>query len=305
MVEKKKSNRSSVFVAFVLGLAIGCLISSAVLFNFIVQYSKDTQIPVINVGITDDKDKLSGDKDGSTGNGAAGQNGSGTGNGVTGEIDYTTLKKYNPSFKVVDADKTWEAVNDINIFKIAYDNVTGDITVDGVGDKVIAPGTSNSYYFELVNDGDCGVDYSVIMNATLSNNVTSIPVEVKLSDYTGRYLVGSETTWNDVLDIKDIKEEGQLSSGNKMRYNFSWQWPFESGNDEYDTFLGNLAVNEDITLTITINTLATANVDAVGGVETGDNSQIMTYAIIAGVAGCAMLLLLFMGKKRKDDEDED
>jgi hypothetical protein len=31
-------------------------------------------------------------------------------------------------------------------------------------------------------------------------------------------------------------EEGKLSEGHKARYVFSWQWPYESGNDEY-TFL--------------------------------------------------------------------
>lgn len=298
MVEKKKEKkRSSVMFAFLFGLAIGCLVSCVFVSNFLIQYSQQAQIPVVNVDVTNDDDKLFKDDDKDSKDDDT--------NKKKDEIDYTVVKKFHPNFKVEDSDGTWVAQNNVNIFKMAYDNETGDITVDGVGIKVIAPGTTNSYYFDLVNSGDCGVDYSVMMSAELSNNITSIPVEVKLSDYQGKYIIGSETTWDDVMAINDVKEEGQLSKGHKMRYNFSWQWPFESGNDEYDTMLGNLAVNEDVTLTITIKTLATADAEAIGGVETGDSSHIMTYALVAGVAGCAMIFLLLLGKKRKDDEDED
>jgi hypothetical protein len=40
-----------------------------------------------------------------------------------------------------------------------------------------------------------------------------------------------------------------------MPYILQWRWPFDI-DDEYDTMLGNLAVEEDISLTIVIRTTA-------------------------------------------------
>lgn len=280
MVEKKK-NKKSVLFAFVFGLAIGCLISCVLLAGFLVDYAQRVTIPVVDVDLNKDnidKDKLD---------------------------NLEEYYNFQPGFKVTDAEGTWVTQSSVSIFKISYDNETGETTVTGTGsDKFIAPGTSNSYYFDLVNTGNVGLDYQVKMKAILSDNITSIPVEVKLSDHNGKYQVGSETTWENVLTLNEVVEEGKLSEGRKARYMFSWQWPYESDNDEYDTLLGNLAVNEDVTLTVEIKTLATANIDSIGGVHTGDNTQVMLY--VAGAVGsCALIIfLIILGKKDKEDEEE-
>ena len=291
MVEKKKEKKKkSALLWFIFGLSIGCLVSCALLANFLAEYAKNSTIPVVKVEITDDEDKLSNkDKDNK-------------GDAETVLKEYYNLK---PGFKVVDAEQTWVSANKISIFKVSYDNETGETTVSGTGNnKVIAPGTTNTYYFELINTGNTGLDYQVKMDASLSDNINSIPVDVKLSDHNGRYVLGSETLWQNVSVMNDVVDEGKLSKGNKARYVFSWQWPYESGNDEYDTYLGDLAVEEDVTLTVNITVVATGNGSATGGiVTTGDNSQVVLYAGLAGVSALLMIFLLMKTKKGEDDEE--
>ena len=296
MVEKKKKRNKSMLLGFILGLSIGCLVSCVFLAGFLVEFAQQSKVPTVDVGVTDDKNKVEVDSNTNTD----------TNSGNKDKVE-EVKKKYNlkSGFEVVDLDQTWVGHTGINIFKVSYDE-TGDITVEGNGNKVIAPGTMNSYYFDLVNTGQTGIDYQMKMEAILSDNITSIPVEVKLNDQDGKYVVGTETTWNDVVALNDVNVEGQISKGHKMRYMFSWQWPYESGNDEFDTMLGNLAVGEDVTLTIKISTLATGNGSATGGiVATGDNSKVMVYALGAGVSAVLMIFFVILGKKGEDDEAED
>lgn len=297
MVEKKENKKKkSPLLWFIFGLTIGCLVSFVFLASFLVDYAEKSTIPVVKVDITNDEDKIINDKN----NGENDKN--------TGEDAGTIVEEYynlKPGFKVEDAEQTWVSQNNVSIFKISYDNETGETTVSGTGNnKVIAPGTTNSYYFDLINTGNTGLDYQVSMKAYLSDNITSIPVEVKLNDHTGKYIVGTETSWENVSSMNDVVEEGKLSEDHKARYVFSWQWPYESGNDEYDTYLGNLAVNEDVTLTVEIKTLATGNSGVAGGIPTGDNTDIAIYVAIGGISCAAMLFLVILGKKDKDDEEK-
>jgi len=285
MIENKNRVNASSMMFFASIMAIACLISGVLLCSALVEYAENSSIPVATVNVVEPMNEVLVEEE---------------------EEIYTIVREryqFNPSFKIVDSEKTWVAENEVNIFKVAYDNDLGEITVQGNGNKVIAPGTMNSYYFELVNDGDVGIDYQVVMEAYLSDNVTTIPVETKLSDYTGRYILGSETSWEDVLEVNRVNEEGELSAGNTMRYVFSWQWPFESGNDEFDTMLGNLATDEDITLTIKINALATADESAQGGFATGDDANVGVFFTSTIVSfGIMMLLIVLYRKGAKEDE---
>ena len=284
MVEKRRNNASGLmFLCMVLSIA--CLISGVMLCGSLVAYAEKSSIPVASMSIVSPINEMEVDE----------------------EIYTIVRNRYNlvPSFRVEDADKVWVDRNEVNIFKFAYDNELGEVTVVGNGSKVIAPGTMNSYYFELINDGEVPVEYAVSMEAYFSNENYKIPVEAKLSDYTGRYIVGSETSWEGVLEVNRVSESGELSEGNKMRYVFSWQWPFESGNDEYDTMLGNLAVDEDLTLTVVINTIAQADENAGGGFATGDDANIgILMASTIGSLGLIVILITALKKEKEAEEDE-
>ena len=286
----EKENRRSTVFTFAMFMAILCLISGVLLCGELLDYAIESNTPVTSIDIADSGNEVS----------------------VDGEDDedihalVKTRIRANPSIQFSDADKIWLAGdNEVNIFKVSYDNELGDITVDGVGNKVIAPGTTNTYYFELENTGNVGIDYQVTMNAYISDNITTIPVDAKLSDYNGRYIIGSETSWENVLEVNPdrVNDTGELSVGNKMRYIFSWQWPYESGNDEFDTMLGNLAVDEEVTLTVEINAVAMADEYAEGGFQTGDDTDVAGIAI-AAVASFSMFIFL-LALRRKEEEDEE
>lgn len=265
-------------------MGISCMISGVMLCGSLVTYAIENNIPVTTVNIVEEEDLVEVDED--------------------IHVLVRNRVKAEPKFNVVDADQVWVENNEINIFKVEYDNDLGEVTVSGNGNKVIAPGTTNTYYFELQNNGNVGVEYQVTMNAYISDNITRIPVNAKLSDYDGRYIIGSETSWENVLAVtpERVNDSGELSVGNKMRYIFSWEWPYESGDDEFDTMLGNLAVDEDVTLTVEINTVAMADEYADGGFKTGDDANIGIYL---GAGGVALSVIVFLVIKRRKEEDDE
>lgn len=207
-------------------------------------------------------------------------------------------------FHVEDENTIWKSDTQVEIFRATYENAQGQVTVKSSrADKVVAPGTENSYTFALKNTAKGPVEYSMSMKAYLSNDSYAIPVQVKVSrDTDQRYLLGSGSAYADVLKLNTVKDSGTLKKGYVMPYTLSWQWPFE-GDDVYDTMLGNL--EEDLTLTIVIETLASyAPAGTGGGIpQTGDTSGIALWftVMLASVAGLMCLLLLM---RRKGEEYE-
>ena len=226
----------------------------------------------------------------------------------------------DPHFQVEDDEQVWKAEGrtDIEIFKISYDN-NGDavFTVNSEnGDKVIAPGTGFDYEFTLVNDGGKDVSYTFVVEAYFEGTDEIIPVEAKLQEKNGEYLLGAADEWKPVLELDGITKSGQLSAGYLSTYKLSWQWPFErfdgeglDANDAFDTMLGNLAADgEDLELHIIIKTLAEADEDVppTTGEEppqTGDSS-ITVWAILA-VAALALIIFLPIISRRKNGEGEE
>lgn len=229
------------------------------------------------------------------------------------------LSRFAPAFRaltstgavVYDEDQIWSTSTDINIFKIQYDN-NGDMkyTVNSSNsDKVVAPGTENTYMFTLRNDAKQNMKYTLVVEASFSNAEYKIPVEAKLYDYSGKYIAGTADTWVPVLEL-NATEEGNLSAGNIADYTLRWQWPFErteesglEANDAYDTLLGNMVANgEDISLNITIRTIAEIDDDPGGeNPPTGDDSHIVLFSAVAVVSLGGIVFLLV--KKRKLEEE--
>lgn len=209
----------------------------------------------------------------------------------------------SPGFRVYDENTVWSSHTDVEIFRISYKNGSGQVTVNSAnGEKLLAPGTENTYLFTLENTGNVALDYTLSMDAYFSNDETPIPVYARVTDYKGNYLLGSAEEKEDVLNLKQVQKKGSLTAGYVAPYTLEWEWPFEL-DDTYDTMLGNMAVDEDITLTIVIMTTATYCPDQTiveGNPKTGDDSQILLLSGIMVSSGMALILLLLPKKKRED-----
>ena len=226
-----------------------------------------------------------------------------------GFIEEVVNKQLNPDITVHDDVRTWETETKVDVFKIAYENGEAVVTVDGMGDKVIAPGTGNEYTFYLKNTGNVMLDYTLKIEAFFTPDTQPIPVEARLKGYDGTYLLGAEDSWADVLALNQVKDEASISVNRYAYYTLEWQWPYESGDDAYDTLLGNMAANEDLTLTIVIKTVATGE-DMATEIHTkpvgsGDNTNLLGWIGLAATAMPAVVFIIIRKKRLiKSDESE-
>lgn len=173
-------------------------------------------------------------------------------------------------FTAEDGHQIWSTETDIDIFRITYDE-TGEVNVISSNtDKLIAPGTTDTYSFTLKNNGSFKLKYTVRILAWVTPSDVALPVLARVTGRGGAYLAGGPAAWVPVLDIDGLTETSTLQPHNNAIYSLDWQWPFESGNDAYDTLLGNLAVGEDLTLTIRIETIAEEDTSGGGGGGGGD-----------------------------------
>lgn len=127
----------------------------------------------------------------------------------------------------------------LTLFKIEYQNETGEITVQGSnGEDLVAPGTAVDYDIRLRNSDDVAIDF-VLLPSVRYLTEDPIPLQVKLVDNYGNYLLGSDTEWVGIDSLNGIAHKGTVREGEVYSYYLSWQWAFESGDDAYDTYLGN------------------------------------------------------------------
>lgn len=216
-----------------------------------------------------------------------------------------------PGFSIYDENTVWSTETEIQIFKVSYDN-NGDAVftvASGAGDKVIAPGTENTYTWTLKNSEDKALEYTMEVLAWFEGTDQIIPVEARLLGPEG-YMTGSADSWKPVLDLNQTRS-GSLASGQTEDYVLDWRWPFERGegdelnaNDAFDTMLGNLAASgeEPLSLHILIRTIAEIDEDPP---ITGEEEVIITWSIISLVALILIIvLLIWMRKERKALEAE-
>lgn len=240
-------------------------------------------------------------------------------------FDSHRLLAAQPNLKVYDENTVWAGDTAVEIFKVSYANGSSQITVQSSnGDKVIAPGTNNTYIFGLDNTGNVALDYSVTVNAVCeiigkdlpSGQGTSyeIPVNAAVSytrDAAETYLFGAAGNNEPIVQMVNVTHSGSVGAGKYIPFTLYWEWPFESGNDALDTFLGNEAAGleldgQEIRLTITIQTVAeySADPNADDGVpNTGDDG--IGLAVIMMVASTAGLILLLIPPRRKRRESND
>jgi len=154
-----------------------------------------------------------------------------------------------------------EPEGSIELFRIEYENESGEITVQGVNaENVVAPGTTVSYDIRLRNHDDVVIDF--LMTPTVDFlSADEVPVEFKMVDSYGNYILGSETEWAAAGDMNALAHKGSIHPGEVFTYHVTWQWVFEvdDAQDAYDTYLGNQGGDMVPGVAVGITTDATAN----------------------------------------------
>jgi len=214
-------------------------------------------------------------------------------------------KPFNPNFEVSDEKKVWVTDTKVDIFHMSYENSEKKVTVkSNKKDKLIAPGTENSYIFKLKNTGNVPLDYELDIDAYISPDGYQIPIECRIYRYDGKWIAGQSDKYVDISTLDSTYDRDCLGSSRYTYYTLEWLWPFESGNDENDTLLGNMAVKEDITLTIEIKTIATANENisnnkGIYSPDTGDDRNILFWAVLF-VASFILLIITSVIKSKSE-----
>jgi len=209
-------------------------------------------------------------------------------------------------FEVVDDKGVWTTSTPVDIFKVSYEDGAGNIIVHSSdGDKVIAPGTSNSYTFKLKNTGDVALDYTVSIDAYFEPTGLNIPIEARVNRYDGLWVVGNLVTFDNVAALDAAEDSAVLGAGKYTYYTLEWQWPFE-GDNTFDTLLGNRAVNEDLTFTIVINTIASGNENAnnPSGIRPPNTAEESNLVLWVSMSAFSLLMLLFLLLYKREEEEE-
>lgn len=212
-----------------------------------------------------------------------------------------------PDMLTSDENAQWQVNTDVDLFKTAYANDKGEITVKSLkDDKIIAPGTSNEYEFFVKNTGNISLNYTMLLDSVFTLSNRDLPMQVRLRSG-DRWILGSENSWVYSESLSGIIETGTVDVNKYVVYTFEWQWPFEDGiddalilNDLNDTIIAEAAVNQDVTFKLSIETQSVATPGAVpvngNGIELAEPlvlwnilSRVVFPAIIA--AGILIILL--------------
>lgn len=200
----------------------------------------------------------------------------------------------------------WLSETKLEIFRIRYEGEKG-MTVEGTdGSKVIAPGTSNEFVFTLKNTENNLLDYEMTMEAVVTGTEYSLPVRVRLRDDNGNYLLGDAGHTEGVMKLNTVRTQQKLSAERYAQYFLEWEWPFEQGDDAYDTMLGNLSQKKDISLSIGIKTVSTRSDDDSGekyGVPNTGESLVL-ISVLVTMSGGSLLLVFLLARRIKDEGKE-
>lgn len=227
-----------------------------------------------------------------------------------------------PNSESSDSNVVWETDTNVNIFSAYYINEDGIITVQSATDeKVVAPGTSGYYRFDLKNTGNVALDFTCLLTTEVVINgaeFENLPIVIRLRDYKGNYLIGSADEWECFDKVSMDTHAMTLGKSSYVYYELEWRWAFESeieGSDAFDTFIGNVSADEGVYLTINIETTATqsSEADVSGGiysedVATGGHINIIPYVILNIILFIVLVSLIVFSvllKKKKvviDDE---
>ena len=228
---------------------------------------------------------------------------SGTDNG-----DKDGFKK-NPSAIVYDDDRVWTTNSKFEVFSISDENGEKKITVQSSNeDKVIAPGTEFSYVFKIKNTGNVALDNEVQVNAYITPDDVIIPITGRLSRYDGKWIAGDRENYAEVDELDLAADVTTIGAGKYAYYVLDWKWPFESGDDELDTMLGDMSITQEITFTLEVTTYSVESPDpgadgGIGAPQTGDTSNLILWLAVAIGALFILLILFFIDRKDRNKEE--
>ena len=197
---------------------------------------------------------------------------------------------------------------EIQVFYAEYGK-DGEITVKSdFGDKVVAPGTENSYNLYVRNVGKVPISYILEAESRITVDVngqqTEIPIEASFYTPRSSYLLGGEESLENLGKLDGVKDSSGLSPEHQAKYTLCWSWPFD-GDDEFDTLLGNLAAEgEELTVKVTFNVTAAYDPNAGGGSPiTGGSSNIGLWVALFVISTFTLIILLFLRKREQDEEN--
>lgn len=200
---------------------------------------------------------------------------------------------------------------EIQIFSAEYES-DGNITVKSAyGNRVVAPGTENSYDIYVRNVGKVPISYVLEAQSRITFDVNGkqieIPIKANFSDPNNNYLLGSENEKVSLAKLDKLKDSSGLSPDHQAKYTLSWSWPFD-GDDEFDTLLGNLAASEgeELTVKVAFSVAASYDPNAEGGAPiTGDSTNIGLWVALFVTSTFTLIILLFLRKKENDEENSE
>lgn len=177
-------------------------------------------------------------------------------------------------------------VAQLNLFQTVYDE-----TVDGNGDKVVAPGTEGFNILRLKNESENSITYTAVLYRIRSNE--ELPVQVALQgenftdteNYALPYDVPPESVLRSVT--------GTLPADQIQDFDIAWLWQFETDEeqDRIDTILGNRDELDNITVGVYI--VVEDDGYTVEPAPTGDETHVLMYLTLMGISLCVLLLLLW------------
>ena len=199
---------------------------------------------------------------------------------------------------------------ELDVFQVSYKNDAGEITIQGAdGEKVVAPGSAIDYTVRLRNKDKIAIDYTLIANVEIVNESEvkdlTIPLLFRMIDPDEHYLAGDARTWVDHAALDGIHDNRTIKSNESVEYVFQWNWPFEGGSDELDTYLGTLAAEENIGIKVSFTLRAEANtsIDANGGFWNSGAGTTFVIILFTILLIIAIVLLIIAIIKRKQKEE--
>lgn len=198
------------------------------------------------------------------------------------DADVIFLVPRDPSFDANDALQDWSEKSKIDIFSASYSNAKGETVVESAtGEGIVAPGVENHYQFYIKNDGNVALDYQILLRPAITVSGLmlpneSFPIEVRIRNQSGDYLVGSEEQWVNLWQMDEVADEGILGKNSYYSYILEWKWLYDAGQDELDTMLGSLSAEEKVEFRLDITSMAQESLDsnATGGLPTGNNTPL-------------------------------
>lgn len=203
---------------------------------------------------------------------------------------------------IANSNQIWTTNTTVNIFEHNDFHVSTDGT--GSANHIIAPGTENNYTFSLNNDKEYAIKYNIDISGT-NDSEYEIPVMVQILDAEGNSLSGD---MKPIKALNSVSSSGTINPYSNTQYQINWKWDFENDTDDYDTFLGNKAVEEEIACHININVISEYDYDYSSDtpsndspVKTGDSRNLVLYIFIL-VSSLIILTLAFVLRKKHNGD---